>query len=141
MFRIIILFFLTLTCCETTTHHSNFEEEQIIRRFSNYSDFHDLYIDFDQNNDSLSVNNLKKVSGEVSKLDGFYQIKFYSVSGGGHSVGNKVIKNIHGDEHKGRLIVTCDSIEHKLSVNEILGWPSKMIGDENIYVAPKICTD
>ena len=140
MFRYLILLAIFLTSCEPSSQASNNDEKKIIRRFSNISDLHILKIDFDQNNDNLSVNEMKKISGKVSKLDGLYQIKFNAVLGGGQSNEDGTVSNYsHGDTYKGRLKVTCDSIEHKLSVNEILEWPTKKLGDEKVYVAPRIC--
>jgi len=127
MSRILILMLISL-CLNSCVKYSNISSE------------HDILVDFHSNNKEISLSDLTIRKGRKSLQNKYFNLIFESALGGGESFLGYTYRNVHADTYRGRFSVVCpDKSKIKLSVEEVLSWPSTVIDNDTILIAPLIC--
>ena len=107
---------------------------------SNNSNEHNLWIDFKMNNKGLDYTITEIVQGTIVSNGALCNMKVESMKGGSKSFLGYVYGGFHGDEFKERVTVNCHTSKQYFSINEILEWSTKKVGDKHVYIAPQICS-
>lgn len=111
-----------------------------IKRYTNISSKHDVLVDFHSNNMQIGLSDLTIRKGSKCLKSKYFNLVFESALGGGESFLGYSYKDAHADTYKGRFSVVCpDENVIKFSVEEILQWPSTIVDNDTILIAPKIC--
>jgi len=120
----LLILFMNLQSCTTVV--STISEPKIV------------YVYFLKNNQLIKKDDINLVKGSLTFNDNIYKLDFLKIRGGKELFGNHVIREHDVNEVK-RLVIKCVLDEIKFKINEILLWPSKLIDEKTVYIAPKIC--